>query len=69
MFLRRSAGSGGLPHETQREKDDNAYIQRVKGNPLAVKVKLNELRDNMDTTRMPEVREKDVARLNKYLKA
>jgi (p)ppGpp synthase/HD superfamily hydrolase len=45
------------------------FIDRVKINPLAVKVKLNDLRDNMDIKRMPEVLESDIKRLNKYLSA
>ena len=45
------------------------FIERVKTNPLAVKVKLNDLKDNMDITRLGEVTEKDLARLNKYIRA
>ena len=45
------------------------FIERVKKNPLAVSVKLNDLEDNMDIRRMEVVQEKDVKRLNKYLKA
>jgi (p)ppGpp synthase/HD superfamily hydrolase len=50
-------------------EDYSEFIHRVKINPLAVKVKLNDLRDNMDIRRMPEVLESDLKRLNKYLKA
>lgn len=45
------------------------FIQRVKANPLAVKVKINDLTDNMDTRRLAYISEKDVKRLRKYLKA
>lgn len=45
------------------------FITRVKTNPLAVKVKLNDLSDNLDIKRLPEVLESDLKRLNKYLKA
>jgi (p)ppGpp synthase/HD superfamily hydrolase len=45
------------------------FIQRVKANPLAVKVKINDLMDNMDIRRLPYLSEKDVKRLRKYLKA
>ena len=41
----------------------------IKTNPLAIKVKLNDLRDNMDITRLVHITEKDTERLNKYLKA
>jgi len=55
-----------------KESEDEPYeefIERIKKNPLAVSVKLNDLEDNMDIRRMEVVQEKDVKRLNKYLKA
>ena len=52
-----------------KEEDYDHFIERVKTNPLAVKVKLNDLKDNMDITRLGEVTEKDLARLNKYIRA
>lgn len=45
------------------------FIARVKTNPLAVAVKLNDLSDNMDIRRLPYISDKDVKRLKKYLKA
>lgn len=45
------------------------FIARIKGNPLAVAVKLNDLTDNMDIRRLPYISDKDVKRLKKYLKA
>ena len=45
------------------------FIGRVKKNPLAVTVKLNDLTDNMDIRRLPYLSDKDVKRLKKYLKA
>ena len=51
------------------DEDYDHFIARVKTNPLAVKVKLNDLKDNMDLTRLEEVTEKDLARLNKYIRA
>lgn len=45
------------------------FIDRVKTNPLAVKVKLNDLSDNMDIRRLPYISDNDVKRLKKYLKA
>lgn len=47
----------------------DSFISRVKQNPLAVKVKLNDLSDNMDIRRLPYISEKDVKRLKKYLRA
>lgn len=45
------------------------FIQRVKANSLAAKVKLYDLTDNMDIRRLAYISEKDVKRLRKYLKA
>ena len=45
------------------------FIKRVKTNPLAVAVKINDLTDNMDVRRYKELSEWDVKRLRKYLKA
>lgn len=45
------------------------FIARIKNNPLAVAVKLNDLTDNMDIRRLPYISDKDVKRLKKYLKA
>ena len=44
-------------------------IERVRKNPLAVAVKINDLTDNMDIRRLPYLSDKDVKRLKKYLKA
>ena len=51
------------------DEDYDHFIARVKTNPLAVRVKLNDLKDNMDITRLEEVTEKDLTRLNKYIRA
>ena len=51
------------------DEDYDHFIARVKTNPLAVKVKLNDLKDNMDRTRRGKVTEKDLPRLNKYIRA
>ena len=45
------------------------FIDRVKSNPLAIKVKLNDLADNMDIRRLNELTNSDVIRLRKYMKA
>ena len=45
------------------------FIERVKKNPFAVAVKINDLTDNMDIRRLPYLSDKDVKRLKKYLKA
>jgi (p)ppGpp synthase/HD superfamily hydrolase len=51
------------------DEDYEAFTERVKKNPLAIRVKLNDLRSNMDLTRIDKVKEKDVERFNRYLKA
>jgi (p)ppGpp synthase/HD superfamily hydrolase len=47
----------------------NEYILRVQKNPLAVRVKLADLEDNMDLNRLPEVGIKDLDRHARYQKA
>jgi len=43
-----------------------SYIKRISENPLASRIKLADLRDNMDMTRLPEITQKDIDRLVKY---
>lgn len=45
------------------------YIERCAGNTIAKYVKFADLTDNMDIRRLPEITDKDVARLRKYHKA
>lgn len=45
------------------------YLDTLKKNALAVRVKLNDLTDNMDIRRLNDLRDEDVMRLRKYLKA
>jgi len=46
------------------------FIKQTEQSPLAVAVKINDLKDNMDLTRFTKpITEKDFKRLNKYLKA
>ena len=47
----------------------DSYIERISFNPLAVKIKLADLEDNSDLTRLPEVTDKDLERIEKYDKA
>jgi (p)ppGpp synthase/HD superfamily hydrolase len=44
------------------------YMSAIKANPDAIKVKLADLRHNMDARRLKGVTEKDRARLDKYAK-
>lgn len=45
------------------------FIDRCCSDPIAAKVKLADLEDNLDITRLEEVNENDIFRLNKYLRA
>ena len=55
---------------TKNEGDGyDSFIQRVITNSIAIKVKLNDLQDNMDIRRLSEITEEDRERLNKYLRA
>ncbi len=60
-----------LCHDYKTSEDEvyDDFIARIAQNPLAVKVKLNDLRDNLDITRLEQITDKDVKRLNKYLRA
>jgi len=57
-----------LTHTSELSYDE--YVAKIikSGNKLAIQVKLNDLEDNMDVRRLKEVTEKDMVRLNKYLK-
>ena len=55
--------------KTSENENYDDFIERVRKNPLAVAVKINDLSDNMDIRRLPYLSDKDVKRLKKYLKA
>jgi (p)ppGpp synthase/HD superfamily hydrolase len=55
--------------KTSEDEPYEDFIKRVKSNPLAVAVKINDLSDNMDIRRLSELTDKDVQRLRKYLQA
>jgi (p)ppGpp synthase/HD superfamily hydrolase len=46
-----------------------AFIERLKPNPLARRVKLADLEDNMDIRRLSQLGEKDFERLQRYHRA
>ena len=52
---------------TRKESNYFKYILRVKQNNLARKVKLADLKHNMDITRLNKIEDKDIVRLKKYL--
>ncbi|MFL1896812.1 hypothetical protein ACJRPK_13985 [Aquimarina sp. 2-A2] len=49
--------------------DYESYISSIKFNPDAIKVKLADLEDNMDITRLKTLSEGNIKRLKKYHKA
>lgn len=68
----------GFPHDIvdavlsvsrKRGEDYFDFIQRCKANPIGRRVKIVDLKDNMDITRLKELTEKDINRLKKYHKA
>ncbi|MBO2568052.1 hypothetical protein [Shewanella algae] len=45
------------------------FVLRVSNNDLARKVKLEDIRDNLDLTRLGKITDKDLARVEKYHRA
>jgi (p)ppGpp synthase/HD superfamily hydrolase len=57
-----------LTHDKEELTYDE-YVRQLKPDPIAHKVKLADLRHNMDVRRLTAVQEKDAASLEKYRKA
>jgi len=56
-----------VDHLTRREGEDyDVFIERVRHNPIAVRVKLADLEDNMDIRRFENVTARDIERIQKY---
>lgn len=53
-----------LNHHTAPNREE--YLSRICTNMLAIKVKLNDLRSNMDVSRIAEPTEKDLERQKRY---
>ena len=51
------------------DEDYDAYVERLASNPLARAVKLADLRDNLDVTRLEQVTDRDAKRITKYLRS
>jgi len=59
-----------LKRVTKQEGEEyEQFVRRSASNPLARIVRLADLEDNMDISRMPHVSEEDLERLQKYLRA
>lgn len=56
-----------LTHD--KNTDYMEYIMKLKKNPIAKKIKIADIKHNLDETRLEKVTLKDIARRNKYKKA
>ncbi len=60
----------GVDAMTKRDGEEyEDYLNRLQKNQVAIRVKLNDLTDNMDIRRIPELNETAIKNLRKYLKA
>ena len=57
------------PEDDNRIVRQSEFIQRIKPHPLAVRVKLGDLRDNMDIRRAGALDERALERFQRYRKA
>ena len=51
------------------DEDYDAYVNRLASNSLARAVKVADLRDNLDVTRLEEVTDRDAKRITKYVRS
>jgi (p)ppGpp synthase/HD superfamily hydrolase len=57
----------GVDAVTRRESESyEDFVLRAKTNPIGHRVKMADLEDNSDVTRLSEISERDQARLDKY---
>lgn len=54
---------------TKKGESYEEYLKKVKDNELAKAVKIEDIKNNMDVSRLKEITEKDIARIEKYKKA
>ena len=55
--------------KTSDEEDYEQFVLRAQKNKIGRKVKIADIKENLDVTRLSELTEKDTARINKYKKA
>src|SRR4030042_3566892 len=72
--LRKAGYSGkilrSLGYLTRRDGEEyEEFIKRVKHNPLARKVKIADLKDNLDLKRIRKPKKRDFIRMEKYCRA
>lgn len=56
-----------LTHD--KKLDYETYIHKISKNPLATKVKIADLQHNSDLSRLNDITEKDIVRVQKYIKS
>ena len=59
----------GLTKRPEEDADYMSFVRRASTNSVAKVVKLADIEDNLDVTRLPLVSDKDQRRLTKYLEA
>ena len=58
---------GAVDALTRREGESyEAFLERLSANGLALRVKMADIRDNLDVTRLPHLSEKDLERIRQY---
>lgn len=61
---------GGVDAVTRRETETyEEFVLRAKGNPIGRRVKIADIADNSDVSRLRGVTDRDLARLEKYRRA
>ena len=55
--------------KNSNDNDYQAFVERAKSDPVGRMVKIADIKDNLDVTRIGELREEDIARINRYKKA
>lgn len=51
------------------ETDYQAFVHRAANDPIGRRVKIADITDNLDVTRIPEITDKDLVRISRYKKA
>ncbi len=53
----------------RREEDYEHYLERVAQHPISIRVKIADIKDNMDISRLKGIETKDILRIKKYHRA
>jgi len=55
--------------KNSNDNDYQAFVERAKSDPVGRMVKIADIKDNLDVTRIGDLRAEDIARINRYKKA